>query len=726
MVENKKIPFNFSYYALNLLGKQMYTNNWSAISELVANGLDAGASKVKLYINAVDKKNSILEIIDNGSGMNYSDLSNKYALIGRNRRMSTEEGSSHKTKGRKGIGKLATLYLSKKYYIVTKKNGICSAWVLDSTDAKDSDIPELLEVDVKSVEIENQDIWNTFDSGTLIKSVGVDLTNFGEGKLESLKLILANYYLLDNIGADIEVAYKSQKNEEIIFSKVNKVIAFKNFYSFFQTKKNFIDENKLNNAVKINATNQDVAEKPRPVIRFYPSVEEKINVRGVKKLIDRNGEKKYFLYNLNGWIGIHATINMKESEKNTLTNSKFIRNSVYKANNLRLYVRDKLAVSDFLPYLNNTNALAYYIEGEISFDILDNDNLEDISTSNREDLTSNDERVLLLIKILKPIINRLIRDRGKVGNIVRNEVKEIELEEKRKLEEEKEKERLEKEIEVRKREKAEQEREDERLKKKAAEQKQKQAELDKIEAQQERQREMLARQQAELEKIELKKQNERKDILLSENNTAQQKLLTHELTGIYKGINSVSNNMSEEFRKTGEFDRVSNYILALKEKSSKLYTIKNQILKLNTSEVTGRQYIDLKRYISSYLDSLEHTGIKIIHEFSDNPHQSRVHIFNLGVIIDNLIINALDQNASYVKFLFDDNQNQLRILTDSGPISDIFSDPNEIFELGKTSKANGTGVGMYIVKTFCKNLKWDITIARNEKIIEFVIDVKRN
>ncbi|MGU7920251.1 hypothetical protein ACS6YF_08545 [Streptococcus suis] len=56
MIEKDKIQFNFSYYALNLLGKQMYTNRWSAISELIANGLDAGATKVNLYIESIDKK----------------------------------------------------------------------------------------------------------------------------------------------------------------------------------------------------------------------------------------------------------------------------------------------------------------------------------------------------------------------------------------------------------------------------------------------------------------------------------------------------------------------------------------------------------------------------------------------------------------------------------------------------------------------------------------------
>ena len=60
------IYFNFSYFALRLLGKGLYSNHWTAIAELVANGLDAQANNVKIYINMADKKHSVIEIFDNG------------------------------------------------------------------------------------------------------------------------------------------------------------------------------------------------------------------------------------------------------------------------------------------------------------------------------------------------------------------------------------------------------------------------------------------------------------------------------------------------------------------------------------------------------------------------------------------------------------------------------------------------------------------------------------
>lgn len=54
------IYFDFSYAALKLLGKNLYSNAANAISELVANGLDAKAKNVYVYIDMSDKEHSII------------------------------------------------------------------------------------------------------------------------------------------------------------------------------------------------------------------------------------------------------------------------------------------------------------------------------------------------------------------------------------------------------------------------------------------------------------------------------------------------------------------------------------------------------------------------------------------------------------------------------------------------------------------------------------------
>ena len=54
--------------------------------------------------------------------MDYNDLSTKYTLIGKDKRKDNEltEEIKNQVMGRKGIGKLAALYLSNKYYIISK------------------------------------------------------------------------------------------------------------------------------------------------------------------------------------------------------------------------------------------------------------------------------------------------------------------------------------------------------------------------------------------------------------------------------------------------------------------------------------------------------------------------------------------------------------------------------------------------------------------------------
>ena len=111
----QKIEFNFTCYALKLLGQNLYSNPWTAVSEIVANGIDAKADCICVLVDLFDKENAQIEIIDNGYGMTYQDLCDKYTIIGRNKRIDSPDDKS--ILGRKGIGKLAALFLSDKYQI---------------------------------------------------------------------------------------------------------------------------------------------------------------------------------------------------------------------------------------------------------------------------------------------------------------------------------------------------------------------------------------------------------------------------------------------------------------------------------------------------------------------------------------------------------------------------------------------------------------------------------
>ena len=132
--------------------------------------------------------------------------------------------------------------------------------------------------------------------------------------------------------------------------------------------------------------------------------------------------ERYRASKLEGWIGIHSTI---KSSLGELNDQNFSKNKFYNPNQLRLYVRNKLAVENFLDLLNNTQAFSNYIEGEIHFDILDDDHFEDIATSNRQNIDEHDERVMALKSAVNFIINKLISKRNSLAESIREEQDKI-------------------------------------------------------------------------------------------------------------------------------------------------------------------------------------------------------------------------------------------------------------------------------------------------------------
>ncbi len=459
------IYFNFSYFALKLLGKGLYSNHWTAIAELVANGLDAQADSVKIYIDMTNKEHSVIEIMDNGTGMSYDDLANKYVLIGKDKRTddTVDDELKQQFMGRKGIGKLAALFLSNKYYLLSKtKEYGEAAWCLDASNVNESDIPHLDRCRLEEINIEAKEDWEKFQTGTMIRLTNVNLTNFGVKSIEGFKARLADFYLLDQLKSRIEVAIVQNKDENIKFSPVEKSIAFKNMCIFYNNTSIDFDS-RLADTIKMPSDIEEIAEKPRTVEKIP---DDYFVVEGERAFLNDKGEQLLLPYKITGWIGIHTSIKKEDANRN---DENFLKNKTYRPNQLRLYVRKKLAVENFLDYIKNTQAFSNYIEGEISFDILDNNDLEDIATSNRQGFVEDDERIVLLVNLLKPIINYLIRQRVKLGSVVNEEEKAYRDKIEEKLEEEKRVALEQKEREEQLRKKAEEKQREEERKRQEAE-----------------------------------------------------------------------------------------------------------------------------------------------------------------------------------------------------------------------------------------------------------------
>lgn len=417
---NAEEPFTFSWLALKLLGRGLYSNPWSALSELVANGLDAGASRVYVHVDARDKAHAIVEVMDNGSGMSRSDISN-YVKVGFNKRehaLLTGAPGADQLKGRKGIGKLAAMFLSRHFYLQTRHVDDSTDWELNARDenVKDDENPSLRAADAVP-RTANTDLWEQLETGTRLVLLDVNLNGYGPQSISALGSRLANQFLLpDTASPQIRLWVRtSDADPELDYEPVSKSVAFGNLAEIAQ---NFAPNDVRPSDLSTEPTVVKLPAKDLPGgiykhtqsrTNFPPDPPEDEAWGEISEFVDRSNQTyRGIKYRLSGWIGVHATIGNSDAKAN---DERFVKNKYYNPAQIRVYVRGKLASDRLLSQLGITGTYANYIEGEVSFDLLDEDSLPDIATSNRQDFDETDSRVTLLRALVRPIVRTLIQRR---------------------------------------------------------------------------------------------------------------------------------------------------------------------------------------------------------------------------------------------------------------------------------------------------------------------------
>jgi signal transduction histidine kinase len=124
------LNFKVSSALKNIIGKDLITDGFVAIFELVKNSFDANANRVDLSFNNVNlpADDSFIVIKDNGKGMDIEDIKNKWLFVAYSAKKEGVDDYRDEIKsqriqaGAKGIGRFSCDRLGRKLTLYTRRN----------------------------------------------------------------------------------------------------------------------------------------------------------------------------------------------------------------------------------------------------------------------------------------------------------------------------------------------------------------------------------------------------------------------------------------------------------------------------------------------------------------------------------------------------------------------------------------------------------------------------
>jgi len=342
---NKPFELDIDLNVLNHLGLNLYSNVPAVLAELIANAWDADASRVDITINRSPgnpDQNSIV-ITDDGCGMDDADLRGKYLKVGYQRRTDSSgdrTSTGRPVMGRKGIGKLSIFSIAENAKIFTRK----------------------MPMDAIGIEMDVEKIQTAIKKG---------------GSYHPAQLTVANK-VPGNSGTVIQLRKLKKRVNATLDQHIRQRVArrFSVVSDKFQV---FIDGEKV--------TIQD---------RNYFSKLENTLIYGDFETTRFSHDEKYITkrdnkindYLVRGWIGLVRESGSLQGDSGNL-------------NKVAILARGKVALEDILERLHISGLYAKYVIGEIEADFLDQSDLDDIATSNRQDFIQDDERFAALRDFVK-------------------------------------------------------------------------------------------------------------------------------------------------------------------------------------------------------------------------------------------------------------------------------------------------------------------------------------
>lgn len=320
---------------LNHLGVGLYSNTPAVLTEIVANSWDADATEVHVTID-VDKDE--IKIKDDGHGMDYIDVQNKFLNVGYARRLNGEEltPGGRQCMGRKGIGKLAMFSLADTIEVKTKKVGapICGLRI---------SVPELRSKISNSEEYQPEDMSGDIADADIDVGTEIILKKLNKriNKTESfLRRRLARRFSVIGDGSGFKI-YMGDGEVKV---------QDRGFYSDIQLLWTFGDSRECVEALCENVERKDYFDGVLPSGNIVSGF-----IAGVKK---------------------PEQLKIDGDNNNTIT----------------VMANGRVFVEDVQKSIDDSKVFNSYLVGELRADFFDDNALEDMAVSSRQGVNENDPR----------------------------------------------------------------------------------------------------------------------------------------------------------------------------------------------------------------------------------------------------------------------------------------------------------------------------------------------
>lgn len=307
------------------IGKESIENKIIALSEIIKNSYDAGATECNVVvreagesINLFEKKISSIEIIDNGIGMDDYDLLNNWLIIGTNNKKVEKQRitNSKLTRipvGEKGIGRFAVNKIGNKVTIITKKeNKLCYCLKINFNDFLEHKMLEDIKVKI--------DIYDGFDFIETISGTKIIIEDLNEEW---------NYKDLKNVYSEILKLQSPFKSEKDKFD-INFISNDKNMFDDYFTIDEILEYSLWQSSIEVlpNTTSGNMKFSFKPYYEmsgFVPFTENKtIQYKYASKTLENIDISKYNIgpikVNLYAFHRTPKVLKMLNMKKDALTN----------------------------------------------------------------------------------------------------------------------------------------------------------------------------------------------------------------------------------------------------------------------------------------------------------------------------------------------------------------------------------------------------------------------